>query len=113
MDIGGQNTDIPVLGRYTHGRVVLSRLRYMVDEAGDETLRFANRAEEVTVRQLADRLVEQFGANITEFIIVCEMDGNGLFYGVYADWTWCTSTYSMEWNSTKSIPNGLRQSTRF
>ena len=61
VDIGGQNTDIPVLGRYVHGRVMLSRLRYMVDEYGDETLQFANRDEEVTLRALADRLVEQLG----------------------------------------------------
>merc|ERR1719361_2166567 len=55
----GQNTDIPVLGRYVHGRAILSRLRYMVDEYGNEKLQFANREESVTMRELADRLVEQ------------------------------------------------------
>ncbi len=62
VDVGAQNTDIPVWGRYVHGRAILSRLRYLVDEHGDDTLQFANRGEEVTVRALADRLVEQFGA---------------------------------------------------
>eukprot|EP01083_Nonionella_stella_P017323 48442_1 len=58
--IGPQNTDIPVRGRYTHARIVLSRLRYLVDEYGDEELTFANRnGKSSTMRQLADTLVEE------------------------------------------------------
>ena len=55
--------NIPVLGRYTHGRVMLSRMRYLVSEYGDETIRFANRHQDdddlPTVRDLCDRLIEQ------------------------------------------------------
>ena len=66
-NIGPQNIDIPVLGRYVHGRIMLSRLRYLVDEYGDERIRFANRgytedtdSEELpTVRELADKFIEQ------------------------------------------------------
>jgi len=59
VDIGPQNVDIPVRGRYTHGRAILSRLRYLVDNYGESSLQFANRETAVTVRELADRLVEQ------------------------------------------------------
>eukprot|EP00486_Rosalina_sp_Unknown_P011624 CAMPEP_0201591958 /NCGR_PEP_ID=MMETSP0190_2-20130828/189984_1 /ASSEMBLY_ACC=CAM_ASM_000263 /TAXON_ID=37353 /ORGANISM="Rosalina sp." /LENGTH=966 /DNA_ID=CAMNT_0048050509 /DNA_START=186 /DNA_END=3086 /DNA_ORIENTATION=- len=58
-DIGPQNMNIPVLGRYVHGRIVLSRLRYLVDEYADEELQYANRGESVTVKQVADKLIEQ------------------------------------------------------
>jgi len=58
-EIGPQNVDIPVKGRYTHGRIILARLRYLVDEYGDEKVRFANRKKATTVKALADRLVEQ------------------------------------------------------
>ena len=58
-EIGPQNINIPVRGRYTHARIVLSRLRYLVDEYGDEEMKFANRDNSVTVKELADRLVEQ------------------------------------------------------
>eukprot|EP00488_Nonionellina_sp_1-RS-2012_P001258 TRINITY_DN2011_c0_g1_i1.p1 TRINITY_DN2011_c0_g1~~TRINITY_DN2011_c0_g1_i1.p1 ORF type:complete len:167 (-),score=26.23 TRINITY_DN2011_c0_g1_i1:159-659(-) len=43
--IGPQNTDIPVKGRYTHARIMLARLRYFVDEFGDEQIKFAKPCE--------------------------------------------------------------------
>jgi len=58
-EIGPQNTNIPVKGRYTHGRIILARLRYLVDEYGDEPIRFANRKKTTTVKAVADKLVEQ------------------------------------------------------
>ena len=58
-DIGPQNSNIPVLGRYVHGRIVLSRLRYLVDEYADQVLKYANRDEPTTVKAVADKLVEQ------------------------------------------------------
>ena len=58
--IGPQNTNIPVRGRYTHARIVLARLRYLVDEYGDSSLTFSNRnGKTQTVKELADRLVNQ------------------------------------------------------
>eukprot|EP01083_Nonionella_stella_P140854 432852_1 len=57
--IGPQNTDIPVKGRYTHARIMLSRLRYLVDEYGSEAIEFANRGSASTMQQLADTLIEQ------------------------------------------------------
>ena len=58
-DIGPQNMNIPVLGRYVHGRIILSRLRYMVDEYANQELKYANRDQSTTVKQVADKLVEQ------------------------------------------------------
>ena len=112
VDIGGQNADIPVLGRYVHGRVMLSRLRYMVDEYGDETLQFANRDEEVTLRSLADRLVEQLGCIPSCFPAILEFRIFDIFYVVFMTFCrckgsiWCTFTYFMEWNSMKRTHSG-------
>ena len=56
--VGPQNQDIPVLGRYTHARSLLPRLKQLVDEHGDEELTFYGR-DTVTVSDLADRLTNQ------------------------------------------------------
>eukprot|EP00484_Ammonia_sp_Unknown_P011181 CAMPEP_0197073724 /NCGR_PEP_ID=MMETSP1384-20130603/210752_1 /TAXON_ID=29189 /ORGANISM="Ammonia sp." /LENGTH=1715 /DNA_ID=CAMNT_0042512563 /DNA_START=84 /DNA_END=5232 /DNA_ORIENTATION=+ len=56
--IGPQNTNIPVLGRYTHARAFLPRLRDLADNYGSEPIRFAARAT-TTVQGLIDRFVNQ------------------------------------------------------
>jgi len=60
-NVGPQNMDIPVLGRYAHARTMLPRIQQLVDGFGDETVTFAGRETE-TVRELADRLVRQMDA---------------------------------------------------
>eukprot|EP00486_Rosalina_sp_Unknown_P011600 CAMPEP_0201592860 /NCGR_PEP_ID=MMETSP0190_2-20130828/190632_1 /ASSEMBLY_ACC=CAM_ASM_000263 /TAXON_ID=37353 /ORGANISM="Rosalina sp." /LENGTH=876 /DNA_ID=CAMNT_0048051805 /DNA_START=469 /DNA_END=3099 /DNA_ORIENTATION=- len=56
--IGPQNTNIPVLGRYTHARAFLPRIQALVDHYGTEYMTFADR-EPILVTDLADRLVTQ------------------------------------------------------
>ena len=48
--------DIPVTGRYNHGRILLPRLMFLVDEYGDSRIKFANRDAFTTVQALVDRL---------------------------------------------------------
>ena len=53
-----------MLALYVHARIMLSRLRYLVEEHGDDTLTFANRGgseQSVNLRELADRLVNGVG----------------------------------------------------
>ena len=52
--VGPQNNNIPVLGRYTHSRSILRRLKQFVDTFGDETIQFYDR-DSVTVTELADK----------------------------------------------------------
>eukprot|EP01083_Nonionella_stella_P067358 178120_1 len=56
--IGPQNTNIPLLGRYTHARSFLPRLKQLMNEAADDEITFYNRAT-VTVSQLVYRLIDQ------------------------------------------------------
>eukprot|EP00485_Elphidium_margaritaceum_P009873 CAMPEP_0202685912 /NCGR_PEP_ID=MMETSP1385-20130828/1730_1 /ASSEMBLY_ACC=CAM_ASM_000861 /TAXON_ID=933848 /ORGANISM="Elphidium margaritaceum" /LENGTH=1663 /DNA_ID=CAMNT_0049340385 /DNA_START=133 /DNA_END=5121 /DNA_ORIENTATION=- len=56
--IGPQNNNIPVLGRYTHARSLLPRLRDLADNYGEEKIQFAARPAS-TVQSLIDRLVSQ------------------------------------------------------
>ena len=55
---GPQNRDIPVLGRYTHARALLPRLKQLVEEHGEEEIAFFDR-ETVTVSELVERLTDQ------------------------------------------------------
>ena len=61
MYIGSQNNNIPVLGRYTHARALLPRLKYFVDNYGNEKVIFGgtNGGISVTIEELADEFVEQ------------------------------------------------------
>jgi len=56
--VGPQNDNIPVLGRYTHCRAYLPRLKELQDLYGEEEIVFYGR-EPVTVQTLIDRLVTQ------------------------------------------------------
>ena len=57
--IGPQNNDIPLLGRYTHARAFLPRLKQMIDDGyGDEEITFYNR-DTMTLDDIVNRLVNQ------------------------------------------------------
>ena len=56
--IGPQNNNIPLLGRYTHARAFLPRLKQLQDEYGEEEITFYNR-DTMTVNDLIERLVNQ------------------------------------------------------
>ena len=56
--VGPQNQDIPVLGRYTHARAYVPRLKQLMDEYGTEEITFYNR-EPTTVGDLIDRMINQ------------------------------------------------------
>ena len=58
-NIGPQNNDIPILGRYTHARAFLPRLKQMIDDGyGDQEIRFHNR-EILTLSDIIYRLINQ------------------------------------------------------
>ncbi len=49
--IGFQNNNIPTLGRYTHSRAFLPRLKHLNDHFGDKTIQFYNR-KPITINNL-------------------------------------------------------------
>ena len=71
--VGPQNNDIPVLGRYTHARSFLPRLRQLVQGYGDETIKYYNR-DAIKVSDLADRLINQMDMIYNHFINNVEYD---------------------------------------
>eukprot|EP01083_Nonionella_stella_P216978 779289_1 len=56
--VGPQNDDIPVLGRYTHARALLPRIRQFVEDFGEQSIQFYNRNVQ-SIAELADRLITQ------------------------------------------------------
>ena len=66
--IGPQNTNIPVLGRYTHARTFLPRLKDLVEKYGEQYMTLSNYAELVLVSDLADRMVDQMDMIYNYFI---------------------------------------------
>ena len=56
--IGPQNQNIPVLGRYTHARAFIPRLKRLLEEHGDEMVTFYGR-DPITVESIIDRLINQ------------------------------------------------------
>ena len=56
--IGPQNQDIPVLGRYTHARAFIPRLKQLMEEYGEEEVTFYQR-DATTIESLIDRLINQ------------------------------------------------------
>ncbi len=56
--IGPQNTNIPVLGRYTHARALLPYLGELSDLYGSESFQFADR-ESNSAQDVIDRLISQ------------------------------------------------------
>eukprot|EP00486_Rosalina_sp_Unknown_P001205 CAMPEP_0201565262 /NCGR_PEP_ID=MMETSP0190_2-20130828/4248_1 /ASSEMBLY_ACC=CAM_ASM_000263 /TAXON_ID=37353 /ORGANISM="Rosalina sp." /LENGTH=712 /DNA_ID=CAMNT_0047982553 /DNA_START=729 /DNA_END=2869 /DNA_ORIENTATION=- len=57
--IGPQNNNIPLLGRYTHARAFIPRLKQIIDDGyGDEEITFSNR-QTMTVNDIIDRLINQ------------------------------------------------------
>lgn len=71
--IGPQNTNIPVLGRYTHARTFLPRIKNLVDKHGDEYMTFSGR-EPVLVSDLADRMVNEMDMIYNHFVHGTEYD---------------------------------------
>ena len=75
--IGPQNTNIPVLGRYTHGRTFLPRIQELVARYGTEYMTFADR-EPILIQDLADRLVLQMDMIYHHFINGIEYDDDDI-----------------------------------
>jgi len=73
--VGPQNTNIPVLGRYTHARAFLPRIQELVDVYGDEYMTFANRAP-ILVSDLADRMVTEMDMIYHHFINEVQYDAD-------------------------------------
>eukprot|EP01083_Nonionella_stella_P087970 244933_1 len=71
--IGPQNQDIPVLGRYTHARSYLPRLKLLMDAHGSDEITFYNR-EAVRVSSLIDRLILQMDMMYFDVINGAEYD---------------------------------------
>ncbi len=55
--VGPQNNNIPTLGRYTHAKAILPRLKYLSDNYGENIITFWNRQQ--SVNELIDRLISQ------------------------------------------------------
>ena len=57
--IGPQNDNIPLLGRYTHSRAFLPRLKQIIDDGyGDEEITFYNR-DTMTINDIINKLINQ------------------------------------------------------
>eukprot|EP01084_Bolivina_argentea_P195298 335075_1 len=56
--IGSQNTNIPVLGRYTYARTLLPRIKDLVLMYGTEYMTFYGR-EPVLIADIADRIINE------------------------------------------------------
>eukprot|EP00484_Ammonia_sp_Unknown_P020063 CAMPEP_0197030868 /NCGR_PEP_ID=MMETSP1384-20130603/10007_1 /TAXON_ID=29189 /ORGANISM="Ammonia sp." /LENGTH=1847 /DNA_ID=CAMNT_0042460297 /DNA_START=328 /DNA_END=5871 /DNA_ORIENTATION=- len=65
--VGPQNTNIPVLGRYTHARTFLPRIKDLVENYGDQYMTFADR-EPILVQDLADRMVTEMDMIYNHFV---------------------------------------------
>ena len=75
VSIGPQNNQIPTLGRYTHARAFLPRLKHLNDKFGQETIKFYNR-EQTTVSALCQRMVQQMDMIYLNWIHNKEYDDN-------------------------------------
>ena len=73
--IGPQNNQIPTLGRYTHARAFLPRLKHLNDKFGDELITFYGRAQ-TTVSKLCSRMVNQMDMIYNNWINNKEYDDN-------------------------------------
>eukprot|EP01084_Bolivina_argentea_P014717 27531_1 len=56
--VGPQNIHIPTLGRYTHARAFLPRLKHLNDKFGDKYIKFYGRSE-IQISDLCKRMVLQ------------------------------------------------------
>ena len=83
--IGPQNNDIPTLGRYTHSRAFIPRLKDLDTMHGDKEMTFYGR-ETTTVSALCHRMVSQM-----------DMIYNNYIYGQQYD------DYDEEWIAAKKL----------
>jgi len=73
--VGPQNNDIPTMGRYTHSRAFLPRLKHLNDKFGDQPITFYGR-EQTTVSALCQRMVDQMDMIYFNYIQNKQYDEN-------------------------------------
>eukprot|EP00485_Elphidium_margaritaceum_P007624 CAMPEP_0202695936 /NCGR_PEP_ID=MMETSP1385-20130828/9363_1 /ASSEMBLY_ACC=CAM_ASM_000861 /TAXON_ID=933848 /ORGANISM="Elphidium margaritaceum" /LENGTH=1002 /DNA_ID=CAMNT_0049352021 /DNA_START=118 /DNA_END=3126 /DNA_ORIENTATION=+ len=71
--VGPQNKEIPTLGRYTHSRAFIPRLKHLNDHYGEEEIQFYGR-EKTTVAALCRRMVQQMDMIYFNYIDEIEYD---------------------------------------
>ena len=111
--IGPQNTNIPVLGRYTHARAFLPRIKDLVLHYGSEYMTFADR-EPILVQDLADRMVNEMDMIYHHFVNGVEYDDDDelwqsaktLFYNP-TGWMDGGSSYGLVFNGDGAAVIGI------
>ena len=109
--IGPQNTNIPVLGRYTHARAFLPRIRDLVDHIGDQYMTFSGREPQL-ISDLADRMIFQMDMMYHHFINGKEYEGEEweaakkLFFNP-SGWMDGGSSYGMVFNGDGAAVIGI------
>jgi len=73
--VGPQNDEIPTLGRYTHSRAFIPRLRDLNEQYGDKEIQFYGR-EATTVAALCQRMVKQMDMIYFNYIDQVEYDAH-------------------------------------
>ena len=73
--IGPQNQNIPLLGRYTHARAFLPRLRELVDRFGEKVIQFSNR-DPTTLSDVVNRIINQMDMIYFNHFDGVEYEGN-------------------------------------
>ena len=73
--VGPQNNEIPTLGRYTHSRAFIPRLKDLYDNYADEEIQFYGR-EKTTVGALCQRMVDQMDMIYFNYINEIEYEPN-------------------------------------
>ena len=78
LDIGPNNQDCPVTGRYLHARAMLPRYKQLVDEKGDESILI--NGEKRQIKDVIDRLIDSMNIIYNEEILGYEYDENDELY---------------------------------
>ena len=78
LDIGPNNHDCPVTGRYLHARAMLPRYKMLVEEHGDESL-VINGAER-QIDDIIDRLVDAMDMIFNEYVYGQQYDADDELY---------------------------------
>lgn len=73
--VGPQNNEIPTLGRYTHSRAFIPRLKQLYDNYGNEEIQFYGR-EKTSISDLCQRMVNQMDMIYFNYINGEDYDDN-------------------------------------
>eukprot|EP00485_Elphidium_margaritaceum_P008249 CAMPEP_0202688380 /NCGR_PEP_ID=MMETSP1385-20130828/3905_1 /ASSEMBLY_ACC=CAM_ASM_000861 /TAXON_ID=933848 /ORGANISM="Elphidium margaritaceum" /LENGTH=1949 /DNA_ID=CAMNT_0049343345 /DNA_START=200 /DNA_END=6049 /DNA_ORIENTATION=+ len=78
LDIGPNNQDCPVTGRYLHARAMLPRYKQLVEEHGDQNILI--NGEKRSIRSVIDRVVDSMNVIYNKEILGYEYDEDDELY---------------------------------